>query len=94
MPTRTRRPHPADLASAASEARAKAEASHFEVYFRKSAAEAFHEKAATFEDAENYARALDAEHGRYGRRAGIYAVLPSGQAVFLPREVRAWAPPA
>lgn len=77
----TRR-HPADIAAEA----AIAAAVTFSVHFRASAHETFRSDHATQAEAEAEAKRLEAEHGRFGRRAGIYAVTAAGRSYLVPRK--------
>lgn len=73
----TRR-HPADIVAEA----AIASAALFSVHFRASAHETFRSDHPT----QAEARRLEAEHGRFGRRAGIYAVTAQGRSYLVPRK--------
>jgi len=79
-----RKPHPADLAHAAQIARA----THYIVHFRKGPLETYQVQADTAADAHAEAAKLNAEHGKYGRRAIIYAVTPEGRSYPLPETGR------
>jgi hypothetical protein len=60
-------------------------ASSFAVHFRKSPHESFNETAATIAEAIAIARRLNEAHGRYGRRAMIYAVDARGSTFPIAR---------
>ena len=72
--------HPADLRDQARIAAAVA----FNVHFRKGPAEAYNEPAASLSDARMVKARMDAEHGRYGRRAMIYAISDTGISTPVP----------
>jgi hypothetical protein len=74
--------HPADIAAEA----AIASAVTFSVHFRKGAHETFRSDHATQDEAEAEARRLEAEHGQFGRRAGVYAVTASGRSYLVARK--------
>jgi hypothetical protein len=69
-----RKPHPADIRD---EARIAA-ATVFAVHFRKSPSVTFNEPAGSLEAARIIKARMDAEHGKHGRRAMIYAISSSG----------------
>jgi hypothetical protein len=69
--------HPADIANDARIASAVG----FAVHFRKSPSVTFNEPAATLDEARAIKARLDADHGRHGRRAMIYAITPAGVSV-------------
>jgi hypothetical protein len=75
-----RKRHPADLA----DDRRIAAAGAFVVAFRKSPHERYRVEAGTLAEARRAAAALDAEHGRFGRRAIIYAITPEGVQLAVP----------
>lgn len=58
-------------------------ATGFAIHFRKSPHERFDETAATLEDARTAAAQLELLHGKHGRRAGIYALIPGRRSVFV-----------
>ena len=49
----------------------------FDIHFMKGPLERYREHAESIEDARVIAARLDAEHGQYGRRSIIYAILPN-----------------
>ena len=60
------------------EAKAIAAASSYVVHFRKGPAETYREEAPTLDEALAIEARMNAEHGKFGRRACIYAVTPIG----------------
>lgn len=66
--------HPADIHHDEQVARAVS----FSVHIRRSPHEAFTETAGTMAEAKTIAARLTAEHGKFGRRAMIYAITPEG----------------
>jgi hypothetical protein len=55
-----------------------AAASSYAVYFLKGPHDRYREDAATLPEAEAIAARMNADHGRNGRRACIYAMTPNG----------------
>jgi hypothetical protein len=74
------KPHPADLHEAAEIARAI----RFTAHFRKGPFEKYTIEAASLEQAREAAKQLDAEHGKLGRRAVVYAITPEGNSYPVP----------
>jgi len=72
--------HPADVRDDARIALAVS----YTVFFRKSPSEKYWESAATLADARAVAARMTAEHGKFGRRAGVYAVMPDRSSIFVP----------
>lgn len=70
------RTHPADIRDQAR----IAEATGFCVHFRAGPAVTFNERAATLAEARAIKARMDAEHGKHGRRAMIYAISKSGES--------------
>ena len=68
----------ARIKSDAFDAAQVARAVSFTAHLRKSPFEKFTVPAATLEDAQKAAAALNVEHGKFGRRAMVYAVTPEG----------------
>ncbi len=75
-----KRPHPADTRDQARIASAIA----FAVHFRKGPLETFNEPAASLDAARIIKARMDAEHGKSGRRAMIYAISSSGISTAVP----------
>jgi hypothetical protein len=55
-----------------------AAASSFAVSFVKGPGDRYHETAGTLPEAEAIRDRMNAEHGKHGRRACIYAITPGG----------------
>lgn len=72
---RTRKLHPAEAHALAEIARATSFAAHF----RKGPFEAYTLEASSLAQAREHAKALDAAHGQFGRRACVYAITKAGR---------------
>lgn len=70
-------------ADAAAEARI-ASATSFAAHFRKGPFEAYRVETASLAEARAAAERLNAEHGKHGRRAMVYAITPEGVAIPVP----------
>lgn len=70
-----------DISDAANIARAVS----FTAYFRKGPHETYVVPVATVEEARAEAAKLEALHGKFGRRAMVYAVTPEGASFPMPR---------
>jgi hypothetical protein len=76
-------PRPTHRADAAAEARI-ASAVAFAAHFRKGPLETYRVEAASLADARAAADRLNAEHGKNGRRAMVYAITREGVAIPVP----------
>jgi hypothetical protein len=77
---RKKKPHPADIYTAAQIARAAS----FVVYFRKGPHEVYRETALSLEQAREIEIRMNADHGAFGRRAIVYAITPEGVNHIVP----------
>jgi hypothetical protein len=73
-------PHPADVRDATRIANAMS----FVAHFRKGPVETFREAFPTLAEARAAAERMNAVHGAYGRRAGVYALGADGSVTFVP----------
>ena len=77
-----RRRHPADIA----DDRRIAAATAFVTAFRKSPGERYRVESGSLAEARAAAAALNAAHGKFGRRAMIYAITPEGAQLAVPED--------
>lgn len=75
-----RKKHAADIHTETQIARAVS----FTIYLRKSPHEVFRETAASIPDARAVESRMNADHGKNGRRAIVYAITPERVNHFVP----------
>lgn len=71
--------HPADIYVAEQLARC----TKFAVHFRKGPTETFTVSASSLDEANIEASRLNAQHGKKGRRAGVYGITPEGASIII-----------